>query len=59
MYFNRRRVRARIWDYSVMHDAMAETYDLCVSVLSASSSQLCLSHIVVVNVEEVDVLDAG
>jgi hypothetical protein len=42
-----------------MHNAMTETYDLCVSVLSASSSQLCLSHIVVVNVEEVDVLDAG
>jgi hypothetical protein len=51
MYTNRRRVRTRVSDDSVMRDTMMEMRDLRVSVLHVSASQMCVSHIVQGNVE--------
>jgi hypothetical protein len=46
MYPNRRRARAFISDESIMRDVMTEMYDLCISILHACTSRLCVSHVV-------------
>jgi hypothetical protein len=46
MYPNLRSVQAHISDDSVMRDAMTETCDLCISILRAGASRLCVSHVV-------------
>jgi hypothetical protein len=50
MYTNQRRALARVLDYIVMRDTMTETRDLCIFILRAGASRLCLSH--VVNLDE-------
>jgi hypothetical protein len=40
-----------ITDYSIMRDVMIETCDLCISIICTSTSQLCLSHIVLGRVD--------
>jgi hypothetical protein len=46
MYHNQRHTRVRVSDDAVMRDAKTETCDLCVSILRAGVSVLCVSHIV-------------
>jgi hypothetical protein len=50
MYPNQRRARARVLDDSVMRDLMTEMCDLHVSVFCASTSWLCVSHVVYITV---------
>jgi hypothetical protein len=48
MYTNRRRARARISDDFVMRDAMTKLCNLRVFILRAGTSQMRLSHVVIV-----------
>jgi hypothetical protein len=47
MYAYQRHTRAHVSDDSVMQDMMTETRHLCVSVLCAGASCMCVSHVVV------------